>query len=79
MQSPKSDRDEVDLCLHGYVSPVNNPGTWPSALQSQAGSVPAQLEELHRDLRVGSAGGVVPGQSFLLILQHSEGDLCPAV
>lgn len=72
MQSPKSDRDEVDLCLHCYVSPVNKPGTWPSALQSQAGSVPAHLEELHRDL-------VIPGQSLLLTLKHSEGDLCPAI
>lgn len=79
MQSPKSDTDEVDLCLHCYVSPVNNPGTWPSALQSQAGSVPAQPEELHRDLGVGSRGCVVPGQSFLRTLKHSEGNLCPAV
>lgn len=79
MQSPNSDTDEVDLCLHCYVSPVNNPGMWPSALQSQSGSVPAQLEELHRDLGVGSDGAVVPGQSFLLTLKHSEGDSCPAI
>lgn len=76
MQSPKSDTDEVDLCLQVHVSPVNNPGpAWPSALQSRAGSVPAQLEELHRDPGLGSPGAVVPGQSFLLTLKHSRGDL----
>lgn len=64
MQSPNSDTDEVDLCLHCYVSPVNNPGMWPSALQSQAGSVPAQLEELHGDLEWAAMGLLSLGRVF---------------
>lgn len=55
MQSPKSDTD--DICI--ATSAQHNPGMWPSALQSQAGSVPAP-----QDLGLGSAGGVVPWAEF---------------